>query len=265
MSTRFANKVVWVTGASSGIGEALARALSAEGALLVLSARRTQRLQALAAQLERPDDVLILPLDMADADAIPVAAKAAQDWKGRVDVLINNAGISQRSLAHETNMDTIRQVMEVNYFGVVHLTACLLPDMLAKSTGHIVFISSVAGYVSTPMRSAYASSKHAVRAHANTVRAETSKAGLQVTVICPGYIRTDISSAALCGDGTPKGQHDRAVLKGMDPAVAARKMLNGIHRRRMEFYVGGREVWAIYFQRFIPRIASIFYPYATPE
>jgi short-subunit dehydrogenase len=265
MPQRFANKVIWITGASSGIGASLARAFSAEGALLILSARRTQRLQALQAQLSRPDHTLVLPLDVTNPDAIEHAAKEALRWQGHIDMLVNNAGISQRSCVTDTSMDTFRHVMEVNYFGIIHLTGRILPTMIARREGHIVNISSVAGYISTPMRSAYAASKHAIRAYSNTLRAETHQHGLHVTVVCPGYIRTDISKSALRGDGTPKGVHDQVILSGLDPNLAAKRMLNGIARNRFEINVGGREILAIYCQRFLPRISAWFLPYAVPE
>jgi len=265
MSRRFANSVVWITGASSGIGAALAAAFSAEGAAVILSARREQLLEALAAQLGRPEDTLILPLDVSDGASVAAAAAQALAWRGRIDILVNNAGISQRSGVVETSMETTRHVMEVNYFGVVDLTSRVLPSMLSRGAGHIVNISSVAGYVSTPMRSAYAASKHAVRSYSNALRAEVSRRGLKVTVVCPGYIRTDISKSALTGDGTPKGEHDQVVLSGMDPAVAARKILKGVSRGRAEIYIGGREVLAIYIQRFVPFVGLWLLPYSAPE
>ena len=265
MSQRFANKVIWITGASSGIGASLARAFSAEGAQLILSARRAQRLQALQAQLPHPEQTLVLPLDVTHPESIDRATKEALGWRGHIDMLVNNAGISQRSCVADTSMDTFRHVMEVNYFGIVHLTGGVLPDMIARGEGHVVNVSSVAGYVSTPMRSAYASSKHAIRAYSNALRAETQKHGLRVTVVCPGYIRTDISKSALRGDGTPKGEHDQVILSGLDPDIAARRMLSGIARNRFEINVGGREIWAIYIQRFFPRLGSMLLPYAVPE
>ncbi len=265
MQARFAERVVWITGASSGIGAALARAFSREGALLILSARRVERLQALREGLERPDDVLVLPLDVADPSAIDAAAGQALAWKGRLDVLVNNAGISQRSLVEETSMDTLRQVMEVNFFGAAQLTGCVLPGMLTAGRGHIVNISSLAGYVSTPLRSAYSASKHAIRAYSDSLRTEVSGRGLDVTVICPGYIRTEISKAALTGDGTPKGEHDQAILSGLDPDLAAQRMLDGIDRRRREVAVGGRETWVIPLQRFFPGILARLLPRAVPE
>ncbi len=265
MTQRFANRVVWITGASSGIGDALARALACEGALLILSARRAERLEALRGEISRPDDTLVLPLDVAEPAAIEHAAEEALAWRGGVDLLINNAGISQRAPVEDTSVETFRRVMEVNFFGAVHLTGLVLPSMLERGQGHVVNISSVAGYVSTPLRSAYAASKHALRAYSDSLRAEVSGRGVQVTVICPGYIRTEISKAALRGDGTPKGEHDQVVLSGMDPEIAALRMIDGIHRQRRELNVGGREVWAITLQRLFPGLVARFIPNATPE
>ena len=266
MSGRFRDKTVWITGASSGIGASLAQALAPEGAALIRSARREDRLQALAEQLRaRGTAVTILPLDVADPAAIGPAAEAALAWRGQVDVLVNNAGISQRSRVEETQIDTVRRVMEVNFFGLVHLTGLLLPHMLARQSGHIVNMSSVAGYVSTPLRSTYAASKHAVRAWSDALRAEVQDRGVHVTVICPGYVRTDISSSALTGDGGQKGTDDKAILNGMDPDVAARRMVDAVARHKDELILGGSEVWGIYLKRYLPGLTARLLPRFAPE
>lgn len=266
MAGRFADKTVWITGASSGIGAALARALAPEGAALILSARREDRLQDLAAQLRAQGaDVLTLPLDVADSSAIVDAAQRALGWRGTIDVLINNAGISQRARVEDTHIDTVRRVMEVNFFGLVHLTGQVLPGMLARKSGHIVNLSSVAGYVSTPLRSTYAASKHAVRAWSDALRAEVGDRQVHVTVICPGYVRTDISSVALTGDGSQKGTDDQAILSGLDPDVAARRMVDAIARHQNELVLGGREVWSIYLKRYLPGLTARLLPRFAPE
>ena len=263
MAARFTDHVIWITGASSGIGEALARALSAEGARLILSARRRQRLEDLAAEL--PGESLILPLDLTDGEAIPGAVQQALAWGGRIDVLVNNAGISQRGLVEETQLSTVRRVMEINFFAVVDLTSQVLPSMLERGRGHIVNISSVAGYVGTPMRSTYCASKHALRAWSDSLRAEVSGRGLYVTTVCPGYVRTEISRSALTGDGSQKGTDDGVVASATPAHVVAAKMVTAIHRRRREFYVGGREIYAIYLQRFLPGLVAWAAPRAAPK
>lgn len=263
MPKRFSNRVIWITGASSGIGEALARALSAEGAAVVLTARRRARLEALASEL--PGESLLVPLDLTDGPSIPDAIQQVIAWKGHVDILINNAGISQRALVEDCELSTVRRVMEINFFAIVDLTQQLLPSMLARGSGQIVNMSSVAGYVGTPLRSAYCASKHALRAWSDSLRSEVSGRGLSVTTICPGYVRTEISRAALTGDGTAKGADDGTVAGAMPVGVAAAKMVTAIHRRRREFYVGGKEIYAIYLQRWIPGLVAWFAPHAAPE
>ncbi len=263
MVTDFNEKIIWITGASSGIGEALARELAQRGALLILSARRAQRLEGLAAAL--PTDALVLPLDVADPAAIAAAVAQALAWRGHVDMLINNAGISQRALVADTEMATVRKVMEVNFFGLVDLTGQLLPSMLARGSGHIVTISSVAGYVATPLRSIYAASKHAVRGYSDALRAEVASQGVDVTVICPGYIHTEISRSALTGDGSQQGTDDAVVTSAMPADVAARKMASALARRRREFYVGGWEIAGVYLQRLFPGLIARIVPRMAPK
>ena len=263
MSKRFSDQVIWITGASSGIGESLARALSAEGAAIVLTARRRSRLEALAAEL--PGESLIVPLDLTDGSLIPAAIQKVLSWKGHVDILVNNAGISQRARVEDCELSTVRRVMEINFFAIVDLTQQVLPAMLARGSGQIVNMSSVAGYVGTPMRSAYCASKHALRAWSDSLRSEVSGRGLSVTTICPGYVRTEISQAALTGDGSAKGADDHAISSAMSAEVAAAKMATAIHRRRREFYVGGKEIYAIYLQRWIPGLVAWFAPRAAPK
>ena len=208
---------------------------------------------------------MIVPLDLTDGESIPAAIEQVMAWKGRVDVLINNAGISQRARVEDCELSTVRRVMEINFFAIVDLTQQVLPTMLARGSGHIVNMSSVAGYVSTPLRSVYCASKHALRAWSDSLRSEVSGRGLSVTTICPGYVRTEISSAALTGDGTAKGGDDGVVASAMPAEVAAAKMVTAIHRRRREFFVGGKEIYAIYLQRWLPGLVAWFAPRAAPE
>jgi dehydrogenase/reductase SDR family protein 7B len=155
--------------------------------------------------------------------------------------------------------------MEINFFAIVDLTSQVLPAMLARGSGHIVNMSSVAGYVATPLRSTYSASKHALRAWSDSLRAEVSGRGIAVTTICPGYVRTEISRSALRGDGEAKGTDDGAIANAMDAGVAAERMATAIHRRRRELYVGGREIYAIYLQRWLPGLVAWFAPRAAPE
>ncbi len=254
---RFHQKTVWITGASSGIGEALAYEFAREGAKLVLSARREEELQRVKTATGLSDaDVLVLPLDMADVDSMPAAVDLVLHRFGVVDVLVQNAGISQRSLVHETSLDVHRQIMEVNYFGVVALTNAVLPAMRHRKSGQFVVISSVTGYVATPLRAAYAASKHAIRAFFDALRAENYDLALRVTVVCPGYIRTDVSKNALHGDGAKHGKMDQNQERGTTPEACARQIVRAAKAEKLEVYPGGKEVFGIYLKRWLPGVAA---------
>jgi short-subunit dehydrogenase len=250
-------KVVWITGASSGIGEALACEFAREGAKLVLSARRDAELQRVKTATGLPAaDVLVLPLDLTDPASLPAAVETVLRQFGTVDVLVQNAGISQRSLIHETSLDVHRRIFAVNYFGVVALTNAVLPAMRERRSGHFVVISSVAGYVATPLRAAYAASKHAIRAFSDALRAENHDVGLRVTVACPGYVRTDVSRNALHGDGSRHGRMDRNQQRGLSPEACAGQIVRAVKAEKREVYPGGKEILGIYFNRWLPGLVA---------
>ncbi|MEK6374115.1 MAG: SDR family oxidoreductase [Acidobacteriota bacterium] len=249
---RFRDQVVWVTGASSGIGEALAVAFSREGAQLVLSARRAEELERVRASCERPDRHVVLPLDLTDADAVARAAERA----GRVDVLVHSGGVSQRSLAMQTDLAVERSIMDLNFFGTVALTKAVLPSMIARKSGHIVPVSSVVGYVGTPLRSAYAASKHALHGYFDSLRAEVAKDGIRITIVCPGYIRTNVSRNALTGDGSAFGSMDPTHEHATTPEECARRVVDGVAKRKREVLVGGKETWAVLLQRLVPAVVA---------
>lgn len=257
-------QVVWITGASSGIGAALARAYARQGAVLILSARRTAALLALQQTLVETQ-TLILPLDLSDPSAIGPATARALAWRGRVDVLVNNAGVSQRSSVRDTELSTGRQLMEVNFFGAAALTRALLPSMLARESGHVVNMTSVAAYVAGPDRAFYSASKHALRAWSNTLRAELGGSGVHVTMICPGYVATDISQHALNGQGAALRRSDPQVAAGLSPDQAAARMLPAIARRQRELRLGSVEIAAIYLQRFTPWLVAWVLPDRLPR
>ncbi|HVG24697.1 MAG TPA: SDR family oxidoreductase [Thermoanaerobaculia bacterium] len=246
------SKTVWITGASSGIGEALAVAWSREGARVILSARNEAELERVRARCDEPSRHVVMPLDVADMDAIGRAARAAGD----VDILVPSAGVSQRSLAIETDLATDRAIMEVNYFGTIAVTKAVLPRMLARGSGHLVPISSVIGYVGVPLRSAYAASKHALHGFFDALRAETHQHGIRVTIVCPGYVRTKVSENALRGDGSAYGKLDETHAKAMLPEQAAAAIVKGVAAGRREVHVGGKEVHAIRLQRHLPGLVA---------
>lgn len=244
---------VWITGASSGIGEALVRHLDPLGARLVLSARRQGRLEAVRASLSHPDRHRVLPLDVAKTDAFPEAVAAVEEGGG-LDVLVHNAGISQRSLALETEVEVDRRLMEVNYFGPVALTKAVLPRMVERGGGRLVVVSSLVGKIATPVRSGYSASKHALHGFFEALRAETHDSGIRITLACPGFVRTEISLHALTADGSPQGSMDRGQERGMAPEECARRIARAAERGKPEVLIGGKEVWAVHLARFFPGI-----------
>lgn len=253
---RFKHKVIWITGASSGIGEALAQAFAREGARLVLSSRRPAELERVRATCARPETHVILPLDLTRSESFSAAVAEVQRLCGAVDVLVNNGGVSQRALAADTASEVERALMEVNYFGQVALTKAVLPAMLTRRAGHIVVVSSVMGYVGTPGRSSYAAAKHALHGYFDSLRAEVWQEGIKVTLACPGYVKTAVSANALGPDGRQHGITDATHQRGITPEKCARVIVNAVARGREEVAVGGREVLAIYLKRWLPWLAS---------
>ena len=256
--SRLENKVVWLTGGSSGIGEALAYELARKGAKLILSARRKNELERVKGNCPAHAQAMvrILPLDLEKADTLKLSAEAAIQIFGHVDILINNGGIGQRSLVINTSLDVDRRIMEVNYFGAISLTKYLLPHFVQRKQGHFVNISSVTGKFGTAYRSGYAASKHALHGFFDAVRAEHYKDNIRVTMICPGFVRTPITLSALTADGTPLNKMDEAQFKGKPADWCARKIVSAIERNKEEVYLGGREVFAVYAKRFFPALFS---------
>lgn len=234
----FAAQTAWITGASSGIGAALARGLAKQGAHLILSGRNLAALEAVAAQC---GEVLILPFETTDQAAIAPAATQAWDWavqrSGGIDLLINNAGISQRSLAIDTSFSVYERIIAVDLLGPIALTQALLPRMAARGSGRIAMISSIAGKVGVPMRTAYCAAKFGLAGYADALRAETAHLGLKVHTIYPGSIRTDVSRNALTGDGEARGVSDKVIDNGIDPDVATDQMLTALLAEQREIII----------------------------
>lgn len=246
-----------ITGASSGIGEALAYHMAKKEAKLILSARRKEELERVKSNCENAKNISVLPLDLADADNIGTVAKEAEAIHGQVDILINCGGISQRDKAINTSLEVDRKLMEVNYFGSVALTKALLPGMVRRKSGHQVIITSATGIISTPFRSAYAASKHALHGFYDALRAEHHDDNLQVTIVLPGYVRTQISYNALMGDGSKQNKMDNAQDKGISPDTCAAGVIKAIEKNKEELYIGGaKEVAGIYMKRFLPGLFS---------
>lgn len=255
----FKGKAVWITGASSGIGEALALQFSLEGAKVILSARREDELiRVRDLCLDKgPEaaDVLVLPLDVTDHDSMPAAVGTVTNTFGRIDMLINNAGISQRSLCVDTDMSVYRQLFEVDVLGQIALTKSVLPSMLEQGSGHIAITSSVAGKIGVAQRTGYCAAKHAVMGFYDALRAEMFHHGIQVSTITPGYIRTNISVNALKGDGSEFGTMDDDIEGGMEVTRCAEIIMEGFRKGRPEIPVGeGMEMKALWLKRFFPRL-----------
>ncbi len=253
---KFGNQVVWITGASSGIGEAAARAFAREGARLVLSSRRADELERVRLSCENAENHLVLPLDLAKADAFPAAVAEVLARCGQIDVLVNNGGVSQRSLAMDAALEVERAIMEVDYFAPVALTKAVLPSMLARRSGQVVVISSVMGYLGTPGRSSYAAAKHALHGYFDSLRAEVWRQGVAVTIVCPGYVNTSVSANALGPRGERNNRTDATHHRGITAERCAAAILRAVARRKNEIYVGGREVAGIYLQRFFPALLT---------
>ena len=252
------NQVVWLTGASSGIGEALAYALSAQGARLILSARRKEELERVKGNCptEAQPGIRILPLDLEKSDTLKLSTEAAIQIFGHVDILINNGGISQRSMIADTSLAVDRRLMEINYFGAVALTKYLLPHFIHRRQGHFVNITSLTGKFGTPYRSGYAASKHALHGFSDALRAEHFKDNIRVSMICPGFIRTNLTLSALTADGSPLNKMDAAQYKGKSAEWCAAKIVKAIECSKEEVYIGGREVFGVYIKRFFPGLFS---------
>ena len=253
---KFAGQVVWITGASSGIGEASAFAFAREGARLVLSSRRPAELERVRRACARPDQHVVRPLDLTQSNTFPAAVSEVIARCGHIDVLVNNGGVSQRALAAEADENVERALMEVDYFGPVALTKAVLPAMRTRRAGHIVVVSSVMGYLGTPGRSTYAAAKHALHGYFDSLRAELWREGIRITIVCPGYVNTAVSANALGPRGETHGRTDGTHTTGITPEKCAAAIVRGVARRREEIFVGGWEVAGIYVKRFAPWLLS---------
>jgi short-subunit dehydrogenase len=253
----FQNKVVWITGASSGIGKALALELSQQGALLILSARKETTLHEVKAACANSENVKVLPLDLEHYNDFGQKVVEALKWFGRIDILVNNGGISQRSFAKDTSIEVDKRIMEINYTGTVALTKAVLPHFIERKQGHIVVTTSIVGKIGTPLRSTYAASKHALHGFFDSLRAEVYNDNIAVTLICPGYVTTEISKNALLGDGTPQQTMDKATANGIKPERFAKLMAKAIAKKKEEAYIAGaKEKLGVYVKRWIPKLFS---------
>ena len=226
---------VWITGASSGIGAALAKEWSTRGANIILSGRDEGRLTDVASGLQT--ETLILPFDVRDDGALADATAKATAWNGNVDVLVANAGVSQRSQALHTNMQVYRDIIDIDLTAQIAAAQALLPHMTERGSGKFVFISSIAGKVGVPMRTAYSAAKFGLIGYADALRSEMSVKGVDVHVIAPGSVATDVSRNALTADGSKRGKSDDVIDNGIPPAEAAKIMIDAIEAGQREVIV----------------------------
>lgn len=248
--------VIWITGASSGIGEATAKIYSKKGFAVIISARKEKELERVKSECQHPENIRILPLDLTETSQMDAKVKEAISFFGKVDILLHNGGISQRSLIRETTLEVDRKLMEVNYFGTVALTKAILPHFIQNKSGHFGVVTSLVGKFASPFRSSYAASKHALHGFFDTLRAEHYQDNISVTLICPGFIKTQVSVNALTGDGSSLGKMDEAQAKGMSPEACAEEIFSALSRNKEEVLIGGKEKYAVYLKRFFPGIFS---------
>jgi short-subunit dehydrogenase len=251
----FKERVVWITGASSGIGEALAYKLDSSGANLVLSSNEPERLEEVRDKCTNKASHMVVPLDLSEWDALASKAEAVLRRFSHVDILVNNGGISHRSMAKDTVLEVDKRVMDIDYFGHIALTKAVLPSMLERKSGHIVVTTSLAGLIPVPYRTAYCAAKHALHGFFDTLRVELWDDNIKVTLICPAQVRTDISFQALAGDGDKYGKMDPLIEAGMRPEECADAIIKAIVKGKQQVLVGkGKPILGTYVKRLSPSL-----------
>jgi short-subunit dehydrogenase len=244
------NKIVWITGASSGIGEALAYELASKKCKLILSARNLDLLEKVKFQCAT--EVVLLPFDLSDYENAKSNVQKAITAFGKIDVLINNGGISQRSLIIDTDFSVDKKLIEVDYLGTIAITKALLPHFISNKAGHFVTITSLMGKFGTPFRSGYCAAKHALHGYFDVLRMEHQKDNIKVTLICPGFVQTNVAKNALTADGTPQNKNDHGTHNGMPVAIFAQKFVKAIQTKKFEVNIGRKETIGVFLKRFFP-------------
>ncbi|TDE02535.1 SDR family oxidoreductase [Flavobacterium sandaracinum] len=245
-------KIVWITGASSGIGEALAYELAAKNCKLILSARNRDALETVKSKCSNTE-VIILPFDLVDFDNAKNHAEKAIAAFGKIDILVNNGGVSQRSLIVETDFEVDKKLIEVDYLGTVALTKALLPHFIKNKKGYFVTVTSLMGKFGSPYRSGYCGAKHALHGFFDVLRMEHQRDNINVTLICPGFIQTDVAKNALTADGSKQNIDDEATQNGMPTSMFAKKFVKAVESNAFEVYIGVKETMGVYLKRFFPK------------
>ncbi|MCJ8291576.1 MAG: SDR family oxidoreductase [Crocinitomicaceae bacterium] len=248
------DKVVWVTGASSGIGAEIAKQAASAGAKVILSARNESKLQEVQESLKNSKNHLVLPLDLSESENFSSLVDVVISKYNRIDVLVNNGGLSQRSEVHETPMGVDRRIMEVNYFGNVALTKLVLQVFRKQKSGQFIVISSIAGKFGFFLRSAYSASKHALHGFYESLMLEEEKNNIKVLIACPGKINTEISINALNSEGKTHGVMDHNQETGMPVDECVRQLFIAVKKEKKEVLIGNKEIKAVTLKRFAPRL-----------
>lgn len=249
------NKVIWITGASSGIGEALVYECARRGARVVLSARRSSELERVARQADLPESrFLILPFDLSDTSQADDHVRCILEKFNTIDVLVNNGGQSQRAEAINTSQETERKLFEINYFSAVNLSKAVLPLMLRNKTGNIVVISSIAGKFGFYLRSTYSAAKHALYGYFESLRLEVENKGVSVLLVAPGKVKTNVSLNAESGAGGHHNRMDESHEHAMSAEECARQIIEALLSNREEVLIGGKELLAVKIKRFFPKL-----------
>jgi len=253
----FKNQVVWITGASSGIGKSLAIELSNLDAKLILSSRNKTDLELVKSECKNTKNVEVISLDLENYTDFASDVKKAIACFGKIDILVNNGGISQRSLAENTIISVDERILRINYLGTVALTKAVLPHFIENKSGQFVVTTSIVGKIGTPLRSTYAASKHALHGFFDSLRAEIFKYNIAVTLVCPGFVNTNVSKNALTGDGNPQQKMDKATKNGISSDRFAKLMAKAIYKKKQEVYIAGfKEKLAVFVKRFYPKLLS---------
>jgi len=251
---RIDGKIVWITGASSGIGEALTYALDQKKCKLIISSRNKEALRKVKNNCSHKENIAILSLDLGDFDSMATKVNEAISIFGHLDILVNNAGISQRSLIMDTDFSVYKKLIDINYLGTVALTKALLPHFIENKQGHFVTVTSLMGKFGSPYRSGYCGAKHALHGFFDVLRMEHEKDGIDVTLVCPGFVQTNVAKNALTADGSKQETDDQATQNGLPTNVFSEKMIRSIERKKFEVYIGRGEVKGIYMKRFFPKL-----------
>ncbi len=250
------SKVVWITGASSGIGEGLAYELAKKNCRLILSGRNVAELERVRDNCNATTE--ILSFDLADFDNAKFNVEKAISLFGKVDVLICNGGVSQRSLIVETSFEVDKKLIEVDYLANVALAKAILPHFIENQSGHFAVVTSLMGKFGSPYRSGYCGAKHALHGFFDVMRMEHQKDGINVTMVCPGFIQTNVAKNALTADGSKQTTDDEATKNGLPVSVFVERMVNAIEREKFEVYIGRKETLGVYLKRFFPTLLHYF-------